>query len=39
VRVRLSRRAHHPILLASGVLDAAPAVPWWAGRRLRLEVR
>ena len=39
VRVRLSRRAHHPILLASGVLDAAPAIPWWAGRRLRLEVR
>jgi transposase len=39
VRVRLSRRAHHPILLASGVLDATPAVPWWAGRRLRLELR
>ena len=39
VRVRLSRRAHHPILLASGLLDATPAVPWWAGRRLRLEIR
>ncbi|MHC4592958.1 MAG: helix-turn-helix domain-containing protein [Planctomycetota bacterium] len=39
VRVRLSRRAHHPILLASGALDATPAIPWWAGRRLHLEVR
>jgi len=39
VHVRLSRRAHHPILLTSGVFDATPAVPWWAGRRLRLEVR
>jgi transposase len=39
VRVRLSRRAHHPILLASGVLDHSPAVPWWAGRRLHLEIR
>jgi hypothetical protein len=38
VCVRLARRAHHPILLASGLLDATPAVPWWAGRRLRLEL-
>jgi transposase len=39
VCVRLSRRAHHPILLASGVLDPSPAIPWWAGRHLHLELR
>jgi transposase len=39
VVVRLRRLAHHPVLLASGVLDAAPRVPWWNGRRLRLLVR
>jgi hypothetical protein len=39
VVVRLRRLAHHPLLLSSGVLDATPAVPWWNGRRLILEVR
>ncbi len=39
VRVRIRRLAHHPILLASGVLEASPAVPWWQGRRLHLEIR
>ena len=36
VLVRLHRRAHLPILLASGLLDAPVAVPWWEGRRLRV---
>lgn len=39
VRVRIRRLAHHPILLDSGALDAAPAVPWWGGRRLHVEIR
>lgn len=39
VRVRIRRLAHHPILLDSGALGAAPAVPWWGGRRLHLEIR
>ena len=39
VVVRLRRLAHHPLLLASGVLAAQPRVPWWNGRRLRLLVR
>ena len=26
-------------ILASGLLDAQPTVPWWQGRRLRLEIR
>lgn len=33
------RRLHHPILLASGALDKSPRVPWWQGRRLKLEIR
>lgn len=39
VRVRIRRRAHHPILLAGGSLNDTPAVPWWGGRRLHLEVQ
>jgi transposase len=39
VLVRIARRAHHPILLASGLLDRSPSVPWWNGRTLRLQVR
>jgi transposase len=39
VHVRLRRCTHHPILLDSGVLEQQPVVPWWGGRRLRLEVR
>jgi hypothetical protein len=37
--VRMRRMAHHPLLPASGILDATPEVPWWNGRRLRLRVR
>ncbi len=35
VRVRFHRRAHLPIVSASGLLDAPLAVPWWNGMRLR----
>jgi hypothetical protein len=36
VRVRFHRRAHLPIVLASGLFDKPVAVPWWNGRSLRL---
>src|SRR5207244_3524871 len=36
VQVRFHRRAHLPIVLASGLLDAPVTVPWWNGMRLRL---
>ena len=36
VQVRFDRRAHLPIVLASGLLDTAIEVPWWNGVRLRL---
>jgi transposase len=36
VQVRFDRRAHLPIVLASGLLDTAVDVPWWNGMRLHL---
>jgi len=39
VRVRIRRLAHHPLLLDSNILKATPAVPWWEGRTLHLEIR
>ena len=36
VEVRFHRRAHLPILLASGLLDAPVTVPWWNGWALRM---
>lgn len=36
VQVRFHRRAHLPIVIASGLLDQPVAVPWWEGRSLRL---
>ena len=36
VKVRFHRRAHLPIVLASGLIDKPVAVPWWQGRSLRL---
>jgi hypothetical protein len=36
VRVHFHRRAHLPILLASGILEKTVAVPWWGGARLAL---
>ena len=37
VRVRFHRRAHLPIILASGLLDAPVTVPWWSDFSLRLS--
>ena len=36
VRVEFHRRAHLPIVLASGLCNRAVPIPWWEGRRLRL---
>jgi hypothetical protein len=36
IRVRFHRRAHLPIVLASGLFDKPVKVPWWNGRSLRL---
>jgi transposase len=37
VLVRFHRRAHLPIIMASGLLDTPIRVPWWQGRSLRLS--
>ena len=39
ITVSFHRRAHLPILLASGLLNQAVPVPWWHGFALRLEAR
>ena len=36
ITVRFHRRAHLPIVLASGLIDKPVAVPWWNGRTLRI---
>lgn len=36
ILVRFHRRAHLPILLASGLMDQPVKVPWWNGLPLRL---
>lgn len=36
VRVEFHRRAHLPIVLASGLCDRAVPVPWWPDHHLRL---
>jgi hypothetical protein len=36
ISVRFHRRAHLPIVLASGLFNKPVAVPWWGGRSLRL---
>lgn len=36
VQVRFHRRAHLPIVLASGLLNTAVSVPWWNGKTLLL---
>lgn len=36
ITVRFHRRAHLPIVLASGLFDKPVKVPWWDGRCLRL---
>lgn len=37
VQVRFHRRAHLPIVIASGLLDQPVEVPWWNGAQLRLS--
>lgn len=37
IRVDFHRRAHLPIVLASGMIDKPIAVPWWHGKKLRLS--
>ena len=36
VRVKFHRRAHLPIVLASGLCDRPVPIPWWPDHRLRL---
>ena len=36
VSVSFHRRAHLPIVLASGLMDKPVPVPWWNGASLRL---
>jgi hypothetical protein len=36
ITVRFHRRAHLPIVLASGLINKPVAVPWWNGRPLRI---
>jgi hypothetical protein len=36
IRVRFHRRAHLPIVLASGLINKPVPVPWWSGRSLRI---
>ena len=37
VHVRFHRRAHLPILIASGIFDAEVRVPWWNNAVLRFS--
>jgi hypothetical protein len=37
VRVRFHKRAHLPIVVASGLLDQPVSIPWWNGVPLRLS--
>jgi transposase-like protein len=37
VQVRFHRRAHLPIIIASGLLDAPVKVPWWHNYTLRMS--
>jgi hypothetical protein len=37
VHVRFHRRAHLPIIIASGILDASVKVPWWHNHTLRMS--
>jgi hypothetical protein len=39
VLVRFHRRAHLPIITASGLLDEPVVVPWWHNRMLRMTER
>jgi hypothetical protein len=36
VAVHFHRRAHLPIIIASGLLEKKVAVPWWGGKTLTM---
>jgi len=38
VTVQLPRRAHNPLLIDAGLICHATPVPWWGGRKLRLQI-
>jgi transposase len=38
VRVRLTKRAHNPLLKEAGLVGLTAALPWWGGRPLLLEL-
>jgi hypothetical protein len=35
--VHFHRRAHLPIIIASGILGASTKVPWWHNHNLRMS--
>jgi hypothetical protein len=37
IHVRLSKRAHNPLLKEAGLMQPTPGVPWLGGRCVRLE--
>jgi hypothetical protein len=37
VHVRFQRRAHLPIIIASGMLDSPVKVPWWHNDTLHMS--
>ena len=37
VHVHFHRRAHLPIILASGLLNTPVSIPWWTGHSLRMS--
>lgn len=39
VIVRFQKRAHNPQLIASGILDEQPEIPWLQNKRLKLVLR
>jgi transposase len=39
VTVQLHRRAHLPIILASGLTESPVQVPWWGDRQLRITAK
>ncbi len=38
VTVTFPRRAHNPILIDAGIIDATASIPWWHGRKLRFRI-
>jgi hypothetical protein len=36
--VRLPRRAHNPVLIDAKLIGTPTPIPWWSGKRLRVEI-